>query len=223
MEQSKNPAPHNPYIRDRGEQTAEENSAISSHSKPRSIIVVLGKTGYGKSTWTWEYLKHEPRVFCYDPLHDAPNMVWMDGQGLVEWHDAISENVRVVKHRIATDDEQSLDTFGHMAFLRGDCIFAVEEAALVWDQGERIGGWTKNIVFLGRHRNVSLLVTAQRAASIPIALRSQATRLVSFAQTEGDDLRWLQGFFGERVKELSQLPPFQCLDSNRGEISQYGI
>lgn len=191
-----------------------------SEFKPREIIVVLGKTGHGKSRWTWAYLRSQPRIFCYDPLRDAPNMVWMNASELVDWHDQ-SENVQA--HRIATSDDESLDTFGHMAFMRGNCIFAVEEAALVFEQGERISGWAKNIVFVGRHRNVSLLVTAQRAASIPIALRSQATRLVSFAQHEGDDVRWLKGFFGDRVDELANLPRLTCLDSREGVIRKYAI
>lgn len=198
----------------------------------REIIIVLGKTGHGKSYWTWEYLRSQPRVFCYDPIRDAPNMVWMNGDELVEWHDRDSargflsgEEIRVrhrTQFRIATSDEDSLETFGHLAFLRGDCVFAVEEASLVFEQGERISGWCKNIVFVGRHRKVSLVVTAQRAASIPIALRSQATRTVSFAQQEGDDLNWLKGVYGkERVAELPFLPPYTCLDAYRGEIRRY--
>jgi hypothetical protein len=187
----------------------------------REIIIVLGKTGYGKSRWTWQYLAGQPRVFCYDPLNAAPNMEWKNAQEIVEWHD--THDLNVSEYRIATSDESSLDTFGHLAFLRGNCIYAVEEAALVFTQGERISGWCKNIVFVGRHRNVSLLVTAQRAASIPIALRSQGTRCVSFAQQEGDDIRWLRGYFGNQVDELPILPPLECLDSQAGDIKRYSI
>lgn len=187
---------------------------------PREIIIVLGKTGFGKSRWTWAYLDSKPRVFCYDPLHDAPDMQWMNAEELVRWHDY---NEELKSFRIATDDEDSRDTFGHLAFMRGDCIFAVEEASLVFEQGERISGWCKNIVFVGRHRSVSLLVTAQRAASIPIALRSQATRIVSFAQHEGDDLKWLKGFYGDKILELPLLPRLECLDSSEGEIKRYRI
>lgn len=197
--------------------------------KPREIIIVLGKTGYGKSRWTWEYLSGEPRVFCYDPMHDAPNMRWMNADEVIRWHDMnpvpseYDPQHPKRYYRIATDDEDSRDTFGHLAFLRGNCIFAVEEASLVFEQGERISGWCKNIVFVGRHRNVSLLVTAQRAASIPIALRSQASRVVSFGQHEGDDLRWLKGFYGDAISELPLLPRLACLDSTEGEITRYSI
>lgn len=203
-----------------------------SEYKPREIIIVLGKTGYGKSRWTWEYLAGQPRVFCYDPLHDAPNMQWFTADEVIRWHDLNPVTQSEERHhgeypkryyRIATDDEDARDTFGHLAFLRGDCIFVVEEASMVFEQGERISGWCKNIVFVGRHRHVSLLVTAQRAASIPIALRSQASRVVSFGQHEGDDLRWLKGFYGDAILELPLLPRLHCLDSTEGDIKRYSI
>jgi hypothetical protein len=195
-----------------------------SEYKPREIIIVLGKTGHGKSRWTWSYLDGQRRVFGYDPLHDAPDALWMSGEELVSWYDSrvVSDDPRS-SFRIFTDDEDSRDTFGHLAFLHGNCIFAVEEASLVFEQGEKISGWAKSIVFVGRHRDVSLLVTAQRAASIPIALRSQATRIVSFAQHEGDDLKWLKGFYGDRIAELPMLPRLECLDSTEGEIKRYSI
>lgn len=203
-----------------------ETHVQSDRKKLRDIIIVLGKTGYGKSTWTWEYLKSQTRIFAYDPLHEAPNMVWMNAAELIAWHDSfpVDARMRPERHRIATSDDESLDTFGYVAFLRGDCTFAVEEASLVFEQGERISGWAKDIVFVGRHRNVSLLVTAQRAASIPIALRSQASRVVSFAQQEGDDLNWLKGAFGkEGVAQLPVLPPLECLDSHHGKLKRYSI
>lgn len=150
-------------------------------------------------------------------------MQWMGAEEVIKWHDEQATKGATPSHRIATADADALDTFGHLAFLRGNCVYAVEEAALVFQPGERISGWCKNIVFVGRHRDVSLLVTAQRAASIPIALRSQATRIVSFAQTEGDDVSWLKGCYGEEVKNLPKLPPLECLDAHQGNLTRYSI
>jgi hypothetical protein len=188
---------------------------------PREIIIVLGKTGYGKSRWTRQFLDGCRRVFMYDPIHEAD----------AEWHD----NVSIVERfdngtfrqgndfYVATSEESAIDTFGSIAFLVGDCVYAVEEASLVFEKGMRLQGWAKNIVFLGRHRNCSLLVTAQRAASIPIELRSQATRVVSFAQHESDDLLWLKAFLGKTIVELPHLPRLTCYDSNEGVIKKYTI
>lgn len=188
----------------------------------REIIVVLGKTGYGKSTWTRQFLRKQKRILAYDPIHELDGATWLDANSLVEKYDTGALNYQR-EFRFATDDDSSLDAFGNIAFLSGDCILALEEASLIWRKGERIDGWSKSIIFVGRHRNVSLLVTAQRAASIPIELRSQATRIVSFAQHESDDLNWMKSFFGNRVTELPMLPRLTCLDAVDGEIKQYSI
>lgn len=186
--------------------------------KQREIIIVLGKTGFGKSHWTRQYLQGCRRVFLYDPVRETKGVTWDDSQTIVERYDngGLRENFYC-----ATSDENAVETFGSIAFLLGNCIFSVEEASLVFQKGARVEGWAKNIIFLGRHRDVSLLVTAQRAASIPIELRSQATRIVSFAQHESDDLQWMKAFYGKRVEELPRLPHFVCLDSTDGEIKQY--
>lgn len=186
----------------------------------REIIIVLGKTGYGKSRWTRQYLDGCRRVFLYDPVRETERVEWYDDSGIMERYDS---GALRGDFYCATSDENTLNTFGNMAFLLGNCMYAVEEASLVFTKGVRIEGWAKNIIFLGRHRNVSLLVTAQRAASIPIELRSQATRIISFAQHESDDLQWLKAFYGKQVEELPRLPRLTCLDSTEGVIKRYGI
>lgn len=188
--------------------------------KRREITIVLGKTGFGKSYWTRQYLKGYRRGFLYDPVRETEGVTWYDDQTIMERYDNGSLQGEFF---CATSDENTVNTFGNMAFLLGNCIFAVEEASLVFEKGARVEGWAKNIIFLGRHRNVSMLVTAQRAASIPIELRSQATRIVSFAQHESNDLQWLKDFYGERVEELPRLPHYVCLDSTDGEIKQYRV
>lgn len=190
------------------------------HLPPREIIIVLGKTGYGKSRWTRQFLDGCKRVFLYDPIHEAEDAEWHDNASIVERFDkgALRDNFYV-----ATSEESAIDTFGSIAFLVGNCIYAVEEASLVFEKGSRLHGWARNIVFLGRHRACSLLVTAQRAASIPVELRSQATRVVSFSQHESDDLLWLKAFLGRNVADLPNLPRLTCYDSNEGVIKKYPI
>jgi hypothetical protein len=107
--------------------------------------------------------------------------------------------------------------------MSGDCLLVVEEAGFIWNKGERIPDWLREIVFLGRHKNVSLAITAQRAAYIPIDLRSQANRLVSFWQTELVDVGWLESYLNDRVNEIPTLPKYVCLDAEDNKISRYKI
>lgn len=187
----------------------------------REIIIVLGKTGQGKSTWTRQYLLPFKRIMGYDPQREL-SVNYIDDSALVNAFD--SGRLKLPNEfRLGTDNESGLDAVGNIAFLTGNCILVIEEASLVFRKGERIEGWPRSIIFLGRHRNVSLIVTAQRAASIPIELRSQATRIVSFAQHESDDLNWLKSFFGKQVYDLPMLPPLTCLDAHDGAIKVYSI
>jgi hypothetical protein len=59
--------------------------------------------------------------------------------------------------------------------------------------------------------------------SIPIDMRSQAHRVVSFYQTEKRDTDWLDDYYGELTEEIFRLPPLECLDFHKGVISRYRV
>lgn len=187
----------------------------------REIVIILGKTGYGKSVWLRQFCSQFPRVFVYDPLK-AFEADYLDYETIIRKHDAGDfKNARAF--RIGSGSLEDFSLLGSLAYINKNCVLVGEECAKIFDKGERIEEWLSDIVFLGRHNAVSLVVTAQRAASIPIDLRSQATRLVSFAQTEGDDVNWLKAFLGNRVKELGTLKILECLDATTTEINRYSI
>ena len=129
----------------------------------RQVNIILGKTGYGKSTWLSHYCDGYKRIFAFDPFAKFP-CEYLTEEQLLNWNPP--GDFRVGTHR-----REDLELVGAMAFLHGDCLLVVEECGFVWNKGERIPEWLQEIVFLGRHRNVSLAVTAQRAAYISIELR----------------------------------------------------
>ena len=187
----------------------------------REVIAVLGKTGHGKSVWTRKYCAALPRLFILDPLRDFPCTYLSDAE-LIENFDAgyYSEGNNF---NVGSGNLDDLELLGALALLAGNCILVVEECAIAFDKYGRIPEWLRDIVFLGRHRACSILVTAQRAASVPIDLRSQISRLVTFAQSEGDDLSWLKPMIGADIKELPLLPPLECFDATNFEKSRYII
>lgn len=188
---------------------------------PRKIIIVLGLTGFGKSVWTRSLVAGMPRLFVWDPVASY-NVEWMDDQSLIG---ALDDGRLDKKFRVGSFEPDSPELLGSLAFLQGNCTLVLEEASLIFQKGARIEPWASQIVFLGRHRATSLVVTAQRATSIPIEIRSQAHRVVSFAQTDGDDLKALRSFFGDRHKELADLQPLECFDAGPGarDFSHYTI
>lgn len=162
-----------------------------------------------------------PRLFVWDPVASY-NVEWLSEDEIVERLDAGQLDK---KFRVGSFDPDTPELLGSIAFLQGNCTLVLEEASLIFQKGARLEPWASQIVFLGRHRATSLIVTAQRATSIPIEIRSQAHRVVSFAQTDGDDIKALKSFFGEKHKELANLEPLECYDAGPGarDFSHYKI
>lgn len=187
----------------------------------REIVIVLGKTGYGKSTWLNHFAERYNRIFVYDPFAKFPAQYMLEPE-------IIEASIQGAftpgnPFRVGAFRREDLELIGALSFLSTDCLLVIEECGFIWGKGERIPDWLQEIVFLGRHKNVSLALTAQRAAYIPIDLRSQAHRLVSFWQTELNDIGWLESYLGERVEEISSLPRFECLDAEDSTVTRYKV
>jgi len=192
----------------------------------RDVIVDVGKTGFGKTLWTRIFLKQFHRVLVYDPLQAIETNYVTDA----EIDEMLTEerylDVEQKEHfTYGTINKDMLPAFGDLAYVLSNVLLVVEECATVFDKGMRnLPEWAKRLVFQGRHRSVSLLLIAQRPISIPIDIRTQANRIVTFQQHEGDDLDWLIGFFGkENCKQMPFLPKFECLDYWNGQVNRYSI
>lgn len=189
--------------------------------KEREIIIVLGKTGQGKSIWTRYYCKNLPRVFASDLLQDfRANYVTRDALIKLHYDQIINDDS---KFRIATYEADDLSLLGSIAFLQGTCHLVMEEMGFYFEPGSRAPSWMREAAFLGRHRELSLILTAQRPTSIPTDLRSQASRIICFNQIEKSDIGWLSSYFGERMDEISELAPLECLDATASGIDRYKI
>lgn len=183
----------------------------------RAFVIVVGNQGCGKTVWTKKYLGAFPRRFLYDPLAVYPGF---DYSGL----DRISDVERAPPKNfsIASPFFDDIPILGSLAYAWGNCTFAVEECGTIFRRGELLADWARRLIFMGRHQAVNLVLIAQRAASIPIDIRSQANRIVTFRQHETDDLSALRSTFGlDNARLLPTLNTLECLDWQNGEISRY--
>lgn len=179
----------------------------------RDFIFVVGLQGYGKSVWTKAYSQAKRRLFVSDPTASFPGV---DYQWEPEILDAILRG-EVQDFRLGTYDAEELPLFGHAAFAAANCAFVIEESALMFKRGADLDGWAKRLVYMGRHAQVDLILVAQRAMAIPLAIRSQATRVITFAQTEPDDVDAVcERIGGDHYDEIRSLPPLECLDWEQG-------
>lgn len=190
-------------------------------SLTREIVIILGKTGYGKSTWLSSYCSGQKRIFAYDPFAKFPATYLSDEELLQAVNRGDFKKGK--EFSVGSFRLQDLELIGALSFVTGDCLLVIEESGFIWGKGERIPDWLSEIVFLGRHQQVSLAITAQGAALIPIDLRSQAHRVIAFWQTEKRDTDWLENYFHERVEEIFTLPKFECLDAEDNNVARYKV
>lgn len=189
--------------------------------KEREIIIVLGRTGQGKSIWTRYYCKNLKRVFASDLLHDFRGD-YIDNKSLIKIHDDHVIN-KDLNFRLVTSEADDLELLGSIAFLNGSCHLVMEEMGFYFPPGSRAPAWMREAAFLGRHQELSLIMTAQRPTSIPTDLRSQASRIICFNQLEKSDIGWLSSYFGDRMEEISELSELECLDATAKGVDRYKI
>lgn len=187
------------------------------------VVIIVGKRRYGKSTWLDKYLRPKKRRFVFDPFRKFP-AEYLIADEIIERHEngkfrlENSPSLSIGSHFLP-----DLDLIVAVSYLNGHSYLVIEECGVAFTKGERISEPLQEAVFLGGHQWLSLVFVAQRAASIPIELRSQATRLISFLQTEKNDVRWLEDYFGDRFEEVKTLEKFECLDAENNFVTRYRI
>lgn len=193
----------------------------------REIIIVLGKTGTGKSLWCKLFTRGNKRLLVFDPMSspEFENVEWLNHEGIFNLFDEENEGViQQKKFRFGAFEFEAVDTFGNTAFVTGNNLLLLEESSQIFKKGCALPDWANKLVFMGRHESCSLLVTAQRASSIPIDLRSQASRIVTFRQSEKNDLKWFDEFFDkDLIEQISILPNGICLDWTNQETDLVDI
>jgi hypothetical protein len=188
----------------------------------RDLIMIVGGQGCGKSVWTKEYVRSVSRLLVSDPMASFPGVDFMTDPA--DWWPKI-ERGELKEFRFGTHIKEELALFGHMAFGAKDCTLVIEECALMFPRGADLDEWAKRLVFMGRHARVNLLLVAQRAVKIPLDVRSQATRIISFRQIDPNDLKALEEVMGNGMdgEEIRALPELHCVDWTPGSLKRYSV
>jgi len=185
----------------------------------RDFIIVVGNQGHGKSVWGKSYVASKSRLLVYDPLQSYAVDFQTDPE---EWIEGIVTG-DTKEFRFGSGFPWELPMLGNAAYAATDCTLLIEECALIFRRGEELHEWAKPLVFMGRIQRVSLVLIAQRASKIPMDIRSQASRIVTFRQTEPDDVSALTDRIGEAGDAIPDLPPLECIDWDNGEVSRYTL
>lgn len=185
----------------------------------REFIIIVGAQGSGKSLWTKLKTRSDTRLFVYDPMASYPRVVFADADSYAE---SIINGRDIF--RLGSSLFNDAPLLANLSFVAANNTLVLEECATIFGPRETLEPCFKNPVYMGRHRQVNLYLVAQRAASIPLAIRSQANRIITFRQYERDDLNALAPLMSrERVNQLPQLPTYHCFDWNEGQTDEYSI
>lgn len=155
------------------------------------IVGVAGRKGSGKSTIARKILECVPRLFLFDTMGEH---AWIpqrfdDSQQAIMFVMETPWSDQFMASLVPSGDdfEAEFSEICVEVYAAGNMCFAVEEVPMLSSPGYTPKKFNK-IVRLGRHRNLSLLYTAQRLSECPRALTSATDIFVLFCHTEPRDL-----------------------------------
>lgn len=173
--------------------------------KDREITLVFGQTGQGKTAWTRRYLRAIRRAIIFDPMDEYEGIPFDSLEPMIE---------HIQRHgifRVRWRWVESFSFLASVALAAGRCLLVVEEAQRVIPPGPVLPKEFEDVIYRGRHPEVSYLLVSQRPTTVHIAARSQWDRIVTFRQTEVADTRWLRNVSGFNLpfEELQRLEYFE--------------
>jgi DNA helicase HerA-like ATPase len=178
-------------------------------NKEREVVVIVGKTGQGKSYWTKKFLRTKNRVVIVDPMFEYERSKQFDE------FDELVDYVQDKKiFRVSYNNLADFPFLCQVVWELGKCYLVIEESQRVLPGGARpLPEEFEQLLYRGRHRDVSVVLVAQRASTIHIAARSQWSRLIVFKQTEPKDLSWIADTTGydleEKIRTLKEYHHFE--------------
>lgn len=177
------------------------------------ILVVLGRKGCGKTTEIKKRLKGLPRLLVFDTLAEYGDC----GETFYSALDLI-EFVKQRNHRFfraVLAPMQSQDISIDLAYLLR-CAWIASDCTIVIDEIDQVSSPTSipfqlaRMIRYGRHRGLHLIAASRRAAEVPRTLTSQADELISFNQTEPNDVKYIERYCGSAfAEETMRLPRFR--------------
>lgn len=188
----------------------------------RDFIIVVGNQGFGKSAWTRTYGRTKTRLLEFNPKGDTPRVDYV-----AEPHDYLPEIIagRMAQFRFGTWRVEDIPAFTNTAFVAGKTTLIFEECAMLFQKGEMLPEWLRRPVFMGREPELNFVLVAQRAVSIPLDVRSQANRIITYLQTDPNDVRAISERIGAEWRdEIPRLSELECIDWEAGrDVRRYRI
>lgn len=176
--------------------------------RQNKIVCVAGRKGSGKSTKAREILERCDRLFLFDTMGEH---VWIPDrfESLTDADIFIlgTPYVDTFEASLVPEGDDPVSEFTEccsVCYDVGNMLFAVEEVPMLDMSAGHMPRRFNKIVRLGRHRNLSLLYTAQRLAEVPRALTAATDVFVLFCHSEPRDLEAIADRCGGEIARKVQ-------------------
>ena len=175
--------------------------------KRRDVLLVLGKTGSGKSHLVKDIVSRLGKVIVFDPREEYHlGVVFTDANELIDFVlDHWNAHAFVYVCRFGPIGEYR--RAAELAFILGDCTVVMEEAELFLSSYDRDSTDPLNIIISqGRHKSVSVIAISRRPTEIPVRLRSDVDQTITFEMREPGCVDYLLewGFDLEELEALTK-------------------
>jgi hypothetical protein len=168
------------------------------------IVGVVGRKGSGKSTRVHDLLRYCPRFVVFDVMgeHAAQDGNQLESLAslarFLKW--SREEQMFAATYVPSGELDEEIEEVSRLVYARGHLCFVCEEIPL-YAQAGYMPPLLGKLVRTGRHQQIDIVWTAQRAAEVPRTVTSLTDLWVLFSQTEPRDLSALADRCGRDVAD----------------------
>jgi len=170
------------------------------------IVGVIGRKGSGKSTHVCGLVRYCPRFVVFDVMGEH---VRPDAKNRFEKPEELARFLKWSRQQTTFacayvpvgDLAEEVEEVARLLYARGDLCFVCEEVPLYTQAGRYMPPLFGKLIRTGRHQEIDICWTAQRAAEVPKTLTALTDIWVLFSQTEPRDLSALADRCGHEVAD----------------------
>lgn len=168
--------------------------------KTRTIKLIFGKTGQGKSYLAQQLIKEEKRILIIDPLFEYENgLIFYTFDDLINYYEKNKPETFKFICRFASDLE--IDFLFKFCVIVKRLILVLEEAEIYISPQARSSNFL-NLVRYGRHHAISIIGIARRTSELSTDFKSQVNTIYSFNQSLPRDVQIMKELGFEGVELL---------------------
>jgi DNA helicase HerA-like ATPase len=186
----------------------------------------MGIRGHGKSHLAGRVHGIFPRKIIFDFFDEYSEGIIVNSfeeysAKLIEFKKNKTPSFKLI-YKFNPEIDAHDEYFNHacrLAYYFGDVQVTIEEVQR-FSSAHKIAHWLANLIFLGRHKNISLLITIQRPGQLNKAIFSQCRHVFIGYIQEKNDLEYCFSFLGSDAEKLKTIPEQYFLYYRPREITK---